>query len=117
MHGSHLLATNSLCLFEWLKTSHGCFDQLKTRRTDEFIKTSGGTTEIIERLKLLDSSLFFFFHNCLCQKLRPMYKPILAFNIFTSNERVYISAELPKIAIIMLFFNPADFPSITVYGR
>ena len=46
-----------------------------------------------------------------------MYKSILAFNIFTSNGRVYISVELPKIAIIMLFFNRADFPSITVYGR
>lgn len=89
---------------------------MKTLGTDEFIKTSGGTTEIIERLILLDSSLFFF-HNCLSQKFRPMYKSILAFNIFTSNGRVYISVELPKIAIIMLFFNRVDFPSITVYGR
>lgn len=46
-----------------------------------------------------------------------MYKSILAFNIFTSNGRVYISAELPQIAIIMLFFNRADFLSRTVYGR
>lgn len=90
---------------------------MKTLGTDEFIKTSGGTTEIIERLILLDSSQFFFFHNCLSQKFRPMYKSILAFNIFTSNGRVYISAELSKIAIIMLFFNRADFLSITVYGR
>ena len=98
-----------------VKTSHECFDQLKTRGTDEFINTSGGKTEIIKRLILLDSSLFFL--NCFSLKFRPMYKSILAFNIFTSNERVYISAELPKIAIIMLFFNRADFSSITVYGR